>query len=266
MGLIASLLAATAVATATPAGYLEAHQQPDGGFAEQGRHSDPTTTAWAALALASAGRAPAGAAAYLSGKPISDVTGVALRILALHALGASTDLLRGRLETYEHHSGPIGPAVNSTIWALLALRAVRRPVAKASVSYLLHQQRRNGGWSWYPGGSADSNDTAAAIEALRASGVRGRPIRGGLRYLRRLEHRDGGFALVRGRASDAQSTAWAVQAFLAAGSRPPAGAYRFLARMRRADGSYRYSARYVTTPVFVTAQVLPALVRRPFPL
>ena len=36
--------------------------------------------------------------------------------------------------------------------------------------------------------------------------------------------------------------------------------------MRRPDGSYRYNARYVTTPLWVTAQVLPALARKPFPL
>jgi hypothetical protein len=31
-------------------------------------------------------------------------------------------------------------------------------------------------------------------------------------------------------------------------------------------GSYRYSRAYATTPVWVTAQVLPALVKKPFPL
>jgi predicted MPP superfamily phosphohydrolase len=39
-----------------------------------------------------------------------------------------------------------------------------------------------------------------------------------------------------------------------------------LAKLRRADGSYRYSRAYATTPVWVTAQVLPALVKKPFPL
>ncbi len=82
----------------------------------------------------------------------------------------------------------------------------------------------------------------------------------------RLRGRDGGFSLVRGRASDSQSTAWAIQALIASGRKPPRSAYRFLRRMRRPNGSYRYSARYVTTPVFVTAQVLPALKRKPFPL
>ena len=72
--------------------------------------------------------------------------------------------------------------------------------------------------------------------------------------------------LVTGREPDAQSTAWAVQAYLAAGVKPPAAAFRFLASLRRPDGSYRYSRRYAVTPAIVTAQVLPALSRKPFPL
>ena len=97
-------------------------------------------------------------------------------------------------------------------------------------------------------------------------GEAGEAIARGLAYLRRLQRKDGGFALVEGRASDSQSTAWAIQAFVAAGKKPPAAAFRFLGRMRRPDGSYRYSARYAVTPVWVTAQVLPALARKPFPL
>jgi len=45
-----------------------------------------------------------------------------------------------------------------------------------------------------------------------------------------------------------------------------AGSFALLAKLRRADGSYRYSRAYATTPVWVTAQVLPALVKKPFPL
>ena len=65
---------------------------------------------------------------------------------------------------------------------------------------------------------------------------------------------------------DAQSTAWALQAFAAAGSRPPAGGRAFLLSLRRPDGSFRYSRRYVTTPTLVTAQVLAALAGKAFPL
>jgi len=115
-------------------------------------------------------------------------------------------------------------------------------------------------------GAAASNDTAAVVEALRAVGVRGRPIKRALGFLLRYRNRDGGFELTSGRGSDAQSTAWAIQAFLAAGKPPPRGAIAYLRGLQRPDGSFRYSARYTTTPVWVTAQVLPALARRPFPL
>ena len=77
---------------------------------------------------------------------------------------------------------------------------------------------------------------------------------------------DGGFELTQGRGSDTQSTAWAIQALVAAGASPARRAFRYLPRMRRPDGSYRYNARYVTTPLWVTAQALPALARKPFPL
>jgi len=133
------------------------------------------------------------------------------------------------------------------------------------VRYLLRQQR-SGGWSWAEGVAPDSNDTAIAVQALRASGVSGKPIARGLAFLRGMQNRDGGFGLVRGRASDAQSTAWTIQGFLAAGAKPPPAAYRYLQRLRRPDGSFRYSTKYVTTPVWVTAQVVPALARKFFPL
>ena len=95
--------------------------------------------------------------------------------------------------------------------------------------------------------------------------MRGRPIRRALAFLLRYRNRDGGFELTQGRGSDAQSTAWAVQAFVAAGRPPPRGALTYLRRLQRPDGSFRYSGRYVTTPVWVTAQVLPALARKAFP-
>jgi hypothetical protein len=77
---------------------------------------------------------------------------------------------------------------------------------------------------------------------------------------------NGGVRLVTGREPDTQSTAWAIQAYVAAGAKPPGAAFRFLASMRRPDGSYRYSRRYAVTPAVVTAQVLPALARKSFPL
>jgi len=264
-----STVAAVALAlAATPASYVSSRQQADGGFAESGQSSDPSLTAWAVLGLTAAGRelgrSPAG---YLEGKPTRTANDLALRILALDALGRNTEDLVTRLEGMRGPGGRIGTLVNSTIWGVIALRATGHP-AGGSVGYLRRAQRKNGGWSWHPRGAPDSNDTAAAVQALRAAGVSARSpeIRKGLRYLRSLQRPDGGFALSAGQAPDAQSTAWAIQAFVAAGRPPGTRAVRYLASLRQPAGSYRYPKRYAATPVWVTSQVLPALARKPFPL
>ena len=188
-------------------------------------------------------------------------TDAALVAMARAAAGDRPDDLLPRLRAYRP-----GKLVNATIWTVLALRQAGEPAPPALVQALLKAQRPSGGWSWLAGGAADANDTAAAIQALRAAGVRGRPIQRAVVFLRLHQNPDGGFELTHGRGSDAQSTAWAIQGLLAAGASPGPPAFRYLQRMRRPDGSYRYNARYVTTPLWVTAQVLPALAHKPFPL
>jgi Squalene-hopene cyclase C-terminal domain/Prenyltransferase and squalene oxidase repeat len=268
VGLKLAVAAVALALGASPADFVASHQQADGGFAEAGQSSDANLTAWAVLGLTAAGKAPDRSPSdYLAAAPAPSANDLALRILALRALGRDTSALVDRLESMRRPDGRIGALVNSTIWGVLALRAAGRP-AGASIGYLRRAQRPGGGWSWYPRGAPDSNDTAAAIQALRAAGVRprARAITRGLAYLRRLQRPDGGFALVRGRSSDAQSTAWAIQALVSAEKEPGRRVFRYLASLRSADGSYRYSKRYAVTPVWVTSQVLPALARKPFPL
>lgn len=261
MGLKLAAAALAAALAAGPADYLVARQQQDGGFAEPGARSDPALTAWAVLGLDAVGRRPTRPiAAYLQTAPIEDTTDLALRVMALRVLGDDVTELTARLERQRRSDGRIGSLVNSTAWGVLALG--RAP--PGTIRYLLRAQHRSGGWSWTRGGAPDSNDTAAVIQALRSTGFRGRPIRRGLGYIRRLTAPNGGVPLVAGREPDSQSTAWAIQASLAAGVRPPAAAFRFLSSLRRPDGSYRYSRRYAVTPAIVTAQVLPALARKPF--
>jgi prenyltransferase/squalene oxidase-like repeat protein len=261
------LLLATAIA-ATPAGFLQAHQQAGGGFAESGGTAGPELTAWAALGLRAGGADTGGALQYLQAREgqLPELTDAELVAVAEGALGRTPTVLLDRIRGAQRPDGRIGPNVNSTIWGILALRQSGLRAPRASVRFLLRQQVRSGGWAWYLHGQPDSNDTAAAIEALRASGVGGAPIRRGLAYLQRLRNADGGFELTPRRGSDAQSTAWAIQAFVAARKPVPEKAFAYLRSLRRADGSYRYSKRFVTTPVWVTAQVLPALARKPFPL
>jgi hypothetical protein len=251
--LLAALAAAAALAT--PASYLQSQQQADGGW------GSPQLTAWAVLGLRAAGAETGGAGDYLVGHEaeLRQPTELALVATAEAALGRDPEALLARL--------PAKPtAVNAAIWEIFALRQSGRAVPRTLLSYLRASQGGNGGFAWTGGAGADSNITSWAIQALRATGVAGRPIVRALKYLRSLQAPDGGFRLVKGRGPDAQSTALAIQAFVAAGVRPPAKAFSFLAKLRRPDGSYRYSRAYVTTPVWVTAQVLPALFRKPLPL
>ena len=265
------LLAASPGATSLSraVAFLDSRGQPSGGFAEPGQAADPSLTAWVALGLrASGANAGPRAGEYLERNEdaLRGATDVALSALARSALGAKPSRLLARLRALERPSGAVGPSVNSTIWAVLAFRQARESIPPRAARYVLSVQTRAGGWGWARGVAPDSNDTAAAIQALRAVRITGRPIARGLAFLRRCRNRDGGFGLAPRRPSDAQSTAWAIQAFLAAGRQPPRGSLAYLRRLQRPDGSFRYSARYVTTPVWVTAQVTPALARKPFPL
>jgi prenyltransferase beta subunit len=249
---------AAAVLAVSPQQFLLDHQHTDRGFAEPGGRSDVALTAWALLGLRAARAIADDSYVHNHEAELRSANELALGVLA--ETHPSPTLVQ-RLE-----QAPTGNAINARAWRLLALAQANRPLPSADVRFLRAHQSRSGGWSWGVGVAADSNDTAAVVEALRAAGVSGRPIDRGLAFLRRLQNRDGGFDLVAGRGSDAQSTAWAIQAFLASHRRPGARAFRYLARLRRADGSYRYSTRYAATRVWVTAQVLPALVHRFFPL
>jgi hypothetical protein len=257
---LAALVAAAALAV-TPISFVQAHAT-NGTFVEPGGTTDALLTSWAVLGLRAAGVPAPGSLDYLRSQEtaLRSATDVALVALAEQALGYRNETLLAKLAPQPN--GRIGPTLNSTYWGVLALGRA----GPATRRYLLAHQARSGGFAWGVGGQPDSNDTAAALQALRVARVRGVPVTRAVRFLRTFQNRDGGFELTQGRGSDAQSTAWAIQGFVAAGVRPPRSAFAYLARLKRPDGSYRYSARYVTTPVWVTSQVLAALAKKPFPL
>jgi hypothetical protein len=253
---------AVAIALAvTPASYLQGRQQPGGGFAEPGSAATPGLTAWAVLGLRAVGAGTGAAHDYLVAheSELSSPTDLELAAIAEQVSGGASAALAARVRA----AAAAPPTLNAAAWGILALRQLGDPAPQPAVKLLLANQARSGGWSWNAGSAPDSNDTAAALEALHAAGVRGLPLTRGLAYLLSLEARDGGFQLTVGRGSDAQSTAWAVQAVRALGLAPPRRALRYLTRLRRADGSFRYSSRYAVTPVWVTAQVLAST--RPLP-
>jgi hypothetical protein len=265
-----------ASATERAVAFLRAAQQPDGGFAEAGGVSDPGLTAWVVLALDAAGTDPAAvtragrsAADYLENKPHAVATDLELRILANVALGSVAPGPIAQLQRLVAESGAIGPTLNSTMWGIVALRAARRAVPRAAVSYLRAGQHRSGGFSWAPRAAPDTNDTAAALFAFRAAGVpTGDPAVVRARaWLAAQQTRDGGMPLGPGDPADAQSTAWAIQGLLAGGRTPSPALRSFLLRLQRRDGGFRYAPGRDVTPVWVTAQVLPALLGRfpPYP-
>jgi hypothetical protein len=274
LAFLVGLALASTCAAASPldrgASYLLARQQPGDGFAEPGAASSAGLTAWAVLGLKASGSASAelqAASDYLAQAPAPQAPDLELSLLAQAALARDVSNLADQIERLRRPSGRIGPALNSTYWGVLALRAAGRTPAKASVRFILRAQRKDGGWSWSARAASDAGDTAAAVQALRAGGTSARsaPITRAIRYLRRCQNKDGGFAVSPDTDSDAQSTAWAIQALVAARKDPGAAPFRYLKKLQRSDGSFRYSKRYVTTPAWVTAQVLCALVRKPFP-
>jgi len=256
-------LAATVLLALTPTQFVQGHAT-NGAFAEPGGIADPSLTAWAVLGLRAAGAEAPGSLTYLQSQEtaLRTTTDVALAALAERALGGDPAALLDRIRAARRPSGQIGETVNATCWAILALGGS----TPRTTSWLLARQATSGGFAWAVGGQPDSNDTAAALEALRVAGVHGKPVARAAAFLLSFQNRDGGFELTRGRGSDAQSTAWAIQGLVAAGRKPPRSAFAYLAALRRPDGSYRYSRRYATTPVWVTSQVLAALAKKPFPL
>jgi hypothetical protein len=263
MGVKIAVLAAASVLS-----FVQGRAQPDGGYAEAGGRSTVALTATAVLALRAAGAQPAAATrAYLLAHETGlTSTELELVVMAEAVTGGASDTALGSLRGLVHSTGVIGEALNSTYWGVLALRQANQAVPSAVVSTMLRAQASSGGFPWARGVRADTDDTSAAVQALAAAGVRGKALARGVAFILARETGDGGFALQAGARSNAQSTAWAIQALLAAGKKPPAAAFRYLKKLQRGDGSIRYSTQYGTTPLWVSAQALPALVRRSFPL
>jgi energy-coupling factor transport system substrate-specific component len=287
--------AAAAGETARATSYLLRVQNADGGFgAEGGQRSSQLYTAWATLGLAAAGRRPATVrrgggrtpADYLAAgaRGMRDTGDIERTILALAAAGRSPRRAGGvdlvaRLLARRRSNGSFDGLVNVTAFGVLALRAsgrsARDRTVRRAATWIAREQNRDGGWNFGGrGGPSGIDDTAAALQALRAAGrPRAGALARGAAFLVRRQNADGGFPLVPGGTSNAQSTSWAVQGLVAAGrdpervrrggSRTPLG---YLRTLVESDGSVRYSRTSRQTPVWVTAQALTALSRRPLPI
>jgi energy-coupling factor transport system substrate-specific component len=278
--------AAPAQAQSTSAGYLQRAQNADGGWgATPGQASSPLVSGWAALGLAAAGHSPttvrqrASALAYVKAHPGSDTGSLERTILVLATAGRVPSRLTSQLISRRAGNGSFAGRVNTTAFAILALRAAGRSRHDGSVrraaSWMLKQANTDGGFNFATRGSPSGiDDTGAAVQALAAAGLRTtRTARRAADYLARSQNADGGFPLQRGAGSNAQSTAWAIQGLLAVGRDPAAvrrGSGRdglaYLRSLTAPNGEVRYSRTSRQTPVWVTGQALLALARKPLPI
>jgi hypothetical protein len=234
------------------------------------------------LALAAAGRPPATmhrrgghtAGPFRASKAAggSDACTLARGSLGVVALNKNTASFANRnlvraLRSKIGRGGRIGGFLSSTYWGVLALKAAGSRVPRKSVDYIKAHQAGSGGFGYAAGTGSDSNDTAAAIMALRAAGtpcgwrVMGR----GYAYMHTLQRSDHGYALTSSAGSDSQSTGWAVAARIKC-HMSNSRALGYLAARKHPNGMYSYRKGVVQTPAWVTSQVLPAVNGKAYPI
>ncbi|MFF4755635.1 prenyltransferase/squalene oxidase repeat-containing protein [Streptomyces sp. NPDC002514] len=115
--------------------------------------------------------------------------------------------------------------------ALLAQRTVSVTPAAKAVDWLAGQQCADGAFAAFradPGRACDAkvpvdtNSTAAAVQALTATGGHDSAVGKAVTWLKSVQNKDGGWGYAPGGASDANSTGVVVGALAAAGERPAA--------------------------------------------
>jgi Prenyltransferase and squalene oxidase repeat len=286
----ASSPAGSAEGATTPAGYLLAAQNADGGYgASAGAGSSQLYAGWAALGLAATGENPEDVARdghslidYIRAGAASDTDAGSIErtVLVVRAAGLSPysfgghDLI-GALDHAIRPNGSVSNQVNLTAFAVLALRAAGVAPPAATLGWLVRQQDADGGFNFaMRGGMSDPDDTGAALEALGTSGgpAAARARARAIGFLRGQQDADGGFASLPGAGSNAQSTAFAVQGLVAAGVDPStvrrrgASPLDYLRSLIAPDGHIRYARGTDQTPVWVTAEAVMALEGKALPL
>jgi prenyltransferase beta subunit len=126
-----------------------------------------------------------------------------------------------------------------------------------------------------PGGSPDTDSTAAAVQALRAGGVSASSttIKRALVYLRNQQKGNGGFTAGSGSTTNAESTALTIQAIRAAGQNPSASSWKksgntpisFLLSLQARSGAFYHYGTTLAMPLVTTSQVVVALRGKTYP-
>lgn len=271
-------------------GYLQSHQDTvSGGIREVGQDSvSPVVSGWSSIAFSAAGFDTASPGepsldAYIAGTScqLTAVTDIERAILVVSAEGKNPRNYGGcnlavKLENnIDAISGIIGSDIVSTIFGVLALSSYDAAIPDNTISFIVSQQKVDGGWD--SGWGTEANITAQAIMALAASDfdLQSPAIVNAKQYLKNLQTDIGGIkydANAWTTASDAFSDAYSVQALYALNETPYDTYWLFngltilddLASLRQTDGSYNFSSLWgAMNPVWTTAVVIPALSGKP---
>jgi hypothetical protein len=147
--------------------------------------------------------------------------------------------------------------------AIIALRAVRRPVPRSTIA-ALRADRSGPGWNSFlqPESAPEVDTTALVVIALRRAGLGARDpmVRGALTWITRQRNRSGGYASAGdGRPTEANATATTIAALRTAGRTPPAATLRALRGLQRPDGAFRWRAAAAGSVLLATLDAVPAL-------
>ncbi len=267
--------------------YLHSCQRENGGFAEEGRETNPGTSFYATMAIVAAGEDPSAwtvngtsAADYwISDEAESDGTAEIARMVTLIvALGedprnfAGTDYL-AQVQQRMGADGHFGDHIYTHYWGMFALAAAGENTS-LSAEWLKSQQNDDGGFGWTPGAESDPDDTAASIMALIAAGepADSATVRDALAYLDAVQMEDGGFNFGGTSTSNVASDAWVIQALAAAGEDPASWGKNgttvvaHILSLRTAEGWFRWTDGIADNPCGMTARAVPALLGKPYPI
>lgn len=191
--------------------------------------------AWIMQALIAAGQSdvPTDHLKSVAAGGFNPTNDYAKAILALAAAGENPTTFGeidyvAKLKTY-YDGVQMGDAtlLNDDVWSILALASIKEAgsvEAIAAKDFLLANQNADGGWGYLVGGSSGSNDTAAAIMALREMGLDANSavITNAIAFLHTMQNDDGGFMNdpAWGTDSDSGSDAWVISAIYKVGQDP----------------------------------------------
>jgi len=169
-------------------------------------------------------------------------------------------------------------AVHTTCWAVLAMHSFGVDAEARFLqaeTWLISQQKENGGFPSEASRSADVLTTGLAVQALTVApdGALGPDVLPAARqFLKNSQNADGGFPVEPGGRTDAEATSAAIQAIVALGEHPEDAFWTVgaktpisaLGALQQENGSYRLTSRSGDRPLEVTSWALVAMRRRSF--